>query len=266
MGRLKAEAGFTLTELLVVMAILGIVMAAVLGIFQVTQRTTFIAGAGQDAQVIARGTLDRVTADLRLINLGRAQATGAITAASATAITFLSDVNNDTLDPAGNDATLTAPAIAGATTVQVSSTTGFSVGELFSIMDGPIAETKLITAIAGNTLTLGAGLSTSYPAGSIVRSVETVTYTWDPATGALCRNVGAPCIAPFPDTLVIATGVAGFQLTYLDAAGAVIANPTTQAARDAIREVRIQITTRSQSGDQTVSRLMAVTMRPRNFF
>lgn len=266
MRRFKAEAGFSLTELLVVVAVLGIVLTAVLGILQVTQRATLFASAGEDAQVTARAALNQLATDQRLINRGRPTSPGAIIAASATSITFLSDIDNDTQDAAGNDATLTAPANIGATTVLVSSATGFSVGELLSIADGPIAETQPITAIAGTALTLGAGLTASYPVGSIVRSVETVTYAWDPATRALCRNVGGPCVAPFPNNLVIATNITGFQLTYFNSAGAVIPNPTTQAARDAIREVRIQLTSLAQSGDQTVSRIMAVTVRPRNFF
>ena len=266
MRRLKTEAGFSLIELVVVVAILGIVLAAVLGMLQGTQRVILFASAGEDAQVTARAALNQLATDLRLINRGGPTSAGAITAASATSITFLSDIDNDTQDGAGNNATLTALANIGATTVQVNSATGFSVGELLSIADGPVAETHPITAIAGTTLTLGAGLTASYPVGSIVRSVETVSYTWDLATRTLCRNVGGACIAPFPNILLIATDVTGFQLTYFDSAGAVIPNPTTQAARDAIREVRVQLTSLAQSGDQTVSRIMAVTVRPRNFF
>lgn len=271
MARRKSEAGFTLVEILIVMAIIGFVMAAVLGIFQVTQQTSLFATAGEDAQLQARAVLDRLSVDLRLINLGRPTAAGAITAASSTSMTFLGDIDSDTVS-AGVDATLTAAANPGDTTVQVSSSTGFSVGELLSIADGPISETIPITAVAGNTLTLGAntcggtGLCTSYPVGSIVRSVETVSYAWDSATGNLCRNTGAACTAPFPSNQVIATGVTAFELTYYD--GSIppvqITNPPANLA--GIREIRIRITIQSTSGGQIVSRVMPVSVRPRNLF
>jgi prepilin-type N-terminal cleavage/methylation domain-containing protein len=265
MARLKGEAGFTLTELLIVAAILAFAMAAVVGIFQVTQRSTFFASAGEEAQLSARAILDQLARELRMINFGRSTTAGGITAASTTSITFLGDVDNDTRS-AGNDATVTALADSGATTVQVSSGTGFSVGEQLSVADGPISETQSITAISGTTVTLGAGLSTYYPAGSIARSVETVTYTYTAPTspgtvGTLTRTAGGT-------TETLADNISSFQLTYWNASTppAQITDLTTQASRDQIREIRIQITTRSRAGDQTVSRTMEVAVRPRNLF
>lgn len=269
MARLKAEAGYTLVEFLIVAAIIGFAMAAIVGIYQVTQRSTLFASAGEDAQLSARSVLDRLATELRMINAGRGVTTGAITGASATSIAFLGDIDSDTVafNPGPGtwaDATLTTTpqANAGATTVQVSSATGFSVGELLSIADGPISETQSITAIAGTTLTLGAGLSTWYPTGSIVRSAETVTYTYTPAApgGTLTRTVGGTT-----DTL--ADNISALTFTYWD--GSIppvqITDLTTQANRDQVREIRSQITVRSQTGDQTVSRTMPATVRPRNF-
>lgn len=263
MARLKGQAGFTLIELLVAAAMLALVIGAVVGIYQVTQRSTLFASAGEDAQLSARAVLERLATELRLINAGRGTTAGAITAASATSLTFLGDVDSDTL-AAGNDATLTAAVNTGATTVQVSSATGFSVGELLSIADGAIQETQSIAGISGTTLTLGAGLSTSYPLGSIVRSVETVTYTYTAGAGGgtLTRAVGGGA----PETL--ADNLPALALTFWD--GSIppvqITDVSTQGNRDQIREVRVQLTARSQSGDQVVSRTMAATVRPRNLF
>lgn len=270
--RHASQAGFSLVELLITTAILGIVMAAVIGVYMVAQRATLSATAAEDAQSVSRSTLERLLTDLRLINAGRGapSGAGAITAASATSITFLGDIDNDTLDAlTGNDATLTAAATAGDTTVQVSSATGFSVGEWFSVANGATSETQAITDIAGTTLTLQApGLSNPYPVGSIVRSVETVSYVFDPATATLCRTVGGACPPPpFPDPLVLAAGLTGFQLTYWDGSlpPIQIINPANQASRDQIREIRITLTSRALMGDQTVSRTMTSTVRPRNF-
>jgi prepilin-type N-terminal cleavage/methylation domain-containing protein len=254
------ESGYTLAELLIVIAVLGFVMAAVLGIYQTTQQSYLFATAGEDAQLTARAVLDRVVSEFRMINNGRTVSTGAITAATATSITFLADINNDTLTSSGADATLAALANAGATTVQASSASGFSVGELLYIADGAIRETQSITAVSGTTLTLGAGLGTSYPTGSIVRSVETVTYSLD--AGNLTRTVGGS------GAQTIASGVPTFQITYW--AGSIppvqITDVTSQGNRDSVREIRVQLTVSSTSGDQTVQRTMQASVRPRNLF
>ncbi len=275
MAKSKAEAGFTLPEVLVVTAILGIVMSAVVGTYQVTQKSVLYASAGEDAQLTARVVLEWLTADLRLMNAGRPTASGAITAASATSITFLGDVANATLDPTtGNDATLTCVAAAGATqvvagstcpaaagTIQVSSLTGFSVNRLFSIADGPIAETQAITAVTGTTVTLGAGLVYAYSAGSIVRSVETVAYTYAATAtgGTLTRTVDTTT-----DTL--ADNIVAFQLTYWDGSmpPVQIVDLSTQANRDQIREIRVQVAVQGRVGDQIVGRGIAPAVRPRN--
>jgi len=92
--------------------------------------------------------------------------------------------------------------------------------------------------------------------------VETVTYTYTPAAtgGTLTRTVGGTT-----DTL--ADNISNLTFTYWD--GSIppvqITDLTTQANRDQVREIRSQITIRSQTGDQTVSRTMSATARPRNF-
>jgi len=261
----RREAGFSLAELVVVVAILGFVMAAIVGIYLVTQRSTLVAGAAEDAQVLARAVLDQVASDLRLINSSRSTATGAITAATAASITFLGDIDSSTII-GGNEATLAATAGQGDTSVGVTSSAGFSVGDQLFVEDGPVYENQPIIGIAGNTLTLGGGLSTWYARGSIMRSVKTVTFTWDAATGTLCRNANGPCLAPFAPNLVIASGVMNFQLTYWSGASppSQILALTTQATRDTVRQIRAQITTQSRVGDQTVRRAMAIAAKPRN--
>ncbi|MFQ5519902.1 MAG: PilW family protein [Candidatus Methylomirabilia bacterium] len=255
----SSEAGFTMTEMLVVTAVLGLVLAAVLGIYQVSLRSYLFAMAGEQAQLSGRAGLDRIASELRLINNGRSASSGAITAATPTSITFLADINNDTLDAAGNEATLTALANLGDTTVQISSAAGFSVGELLYVADGSSSENKAITAIAGNTLTLGAGLDSWYPAGSIVRSVETVSYSLD-GTGTLRRQVGGGGAQP------LTSGVTAFQITYWNEVTppVEITDLSAQVSRDQVRELRLQLTTAARSGDQMVSRTLRAGVKPRN--
>lgn len=109
----KAE-GYTLVELLIVMAIVGMVAAAILGVYQVSQDIYIRATALEDAQLGARAGLDRMASELRLIGSYWVGAPcglpncPAITAATATSITFLADVDADTLNAAGQEITLTA--------------------------------------------------------------------------------------------------------------------------------------------------------------
>lgn len=295
MRQLKSETGFTLIELLIVTAILGVTMAAVLGIYQVTQRSTFFATAGEDAQVVVRAVLDRVTADLQLLNAGNATSTGAITVATpnATATTFeflapvrqvaenLLDVG-DTLDSSGNFITVAAYAAVDAPSITVNNASVISCGTTITIADGPISEARELapgtatnanackSGTGNNTLALTTKLTTYYPIGSFVRSVETVSYRWDgpppPAgtgSGKLCRSVGSACPTSglYSDPQLLAENVTKFQLTFLDSANP----PNSTTDLGLIRAVRVEVSVASKSGDQTVSRTMRVTVRPRNF-
>lgn len=264
------QAGFTLVEMLVVIAILGFAMAAVVGLYQTTQRTTSFALAGEDAQTSTRAALDLIVSDLRLINASRSlpipptSPSGFIAAANATSMTFLGDINQDTLDAARNDATITAFADVGATTVTVSSATGFAPGKVLYIADGSIDENITITNVAGTALTLAApGLVNWYSANSIVRSVESVTWAWDPGTQSLCRNVGGGCTAPFSNDLTVASNVTTFQLKYFKADGTELTNPVGTTLDD-IRRIRVSMTVQVGAGDQRVARLMEVDVKPRS--
>lgn len=69
-----SQPGYTLVELLVTMAILGLVASAVAGVYQVSQQTYTRASSLEAAQVGARAGLDRMANELRLIGsywLGR---------------------------------------------------------------------------------------------------------------------------------------------------------------------------------------------------
>ncbi|MBV8597560.1 MAG: hypothetical protein JO017_01950 [Actinobacteria bacterium] len=68
-------------------------------------------------------------------------------------------------------------ALAGATTLTVTTGSGFNVGDTISIGAGPNAETAVITALSGNVLTLAGGLKFGHGAGEAVsRSGGSLTY------------------------------------------------------------------------------------------
>lgn len=259
----KAE-GYTLVELLIVMAIVGMVAAAILGVYQVSQDIYIRATALEDAQLGARAGLDRMASELRLIGAYWSGATGAgsaITAATATSISFMADVNGDTVVN-NAETTVAAGTTASGATVQVSGTAP-QADDAFNVYQSPVLndyvyiangakrEVKQISVLAGTTLTLVApALTTTYPAGSLVRSVETVTYNF--AANSLTRSVGGSG----NDTII--DNVTGLTLTYLDANGINLGAAPPPAS---IREIQMSLTTQGADGSR---RTMTSRVRPRN--
>jgi prepilin-type N-terminal cleavage/methylation domain-containing protein len=255
----KAE-GYTLVELLIVTAIVGMVAAGIVGVYQVSQGIYTRATALEDAQLGARAGLDRMASELRLIGAYWSGATGAgpaITAATATTITFMADVNGDTVVN-NAETTVAAGTTASGTTVQVSGTAdAFNVyqspalNDYVYIANGGRREVKQISALAGTTLTLALPpLTTTYPAGSLVRSVEIVTYNF--AANSLTRSVGGSG----NDTII--DNVTGLTLTYLDANGTNLGAAPPPAS---IREIQMSLTTQGADGSR---RTMTSRVRPRN--
>lgn len=265
------DAGFSLTELLIVVAILAFSLAAVFGVYQVTQRSTQSSIAGEEAQVQLRAVLDRIAADLRMLGAGRATSSGALASADSTSIEFDGDVDS-TLSASGSPVTVSDdPQVnSGSTTITVTDAINIECGRTITFTDGPIKESLTLAASckSGNTLTVTSGLQSYYPKGSYVNTPETISYRWyGSSSGLLCRKTGGSCpaAAPAADSEdVVATGVTNFALTYY-------ANQSTTPMsspidRDDVRAIKVAISLRGASGDQAVTRKMDISVRPRNFF
>jgi len=243
MLRLRGEGGYTLTELLVVCAVFGMMMAGSLGLYKVAQETYTSTSERVDAQSVTRAAVDRMAADLRLAGsfvYGATNAPDTFTSASSSAVTFLGDIDGDTVTSAGAEATASS---AVTTSVVVSSTTGFSANEYLYIASGITREVRQISSIntSNNTLTLSASLTNVFVLTPFtVRSVESVTWTYDSSAQTLTRQVGSATA----DT--IASNVSGFALTYYN-----ISNTTTTTASD-VRRVKISLTTGTGSTKRTL--------------
>jgi len=262
MSRKAGDAGYTLVELLIVIAILGMVAAAIVGVYEVSVQAYVRSASLEDAQLGARAGLERMITELRLVGAFWAGATGAgtaITAATGTSITFMADVNGDTVS--GDEMTVSSnpnstTVVVGGTATQV--VNAFNIYQTAALNDhlyiasGATREVSRLSGVSGSTLTLATALTKSYPPGSLVRSVEQVTYTLNAATGSLTRSVGGS------GAFAIVDNVAGLTLTYFDANGTLLGQPVTLAL---IREIQISLTTQGNDGSR---RTMTSRVRPRN--
>lgn len=255
----RDQRGYTLAELLITVAILGLIMAAVLAV-QMTSNTMFLRGENQaEAQQGARAAM-LMEEDLRMAGYGcpdngcptnlatlNYQLNGTqlkVTAASATSITFWADTLNAST-------TLTAAVVANATTLPVTDAAGIATGDRIYLNNGGTWETKTVTAKAGNNLTVAA-LTNAYPQGVQVGRPRKIIYQFGGTT--LSKDAG--------DTnglQTLATGVQSLTFTYFgtdDAPTGVLAN---------IRRIQISTTTQSATSAAGPSTFTINTnVRPRN--
>lgn len=265
MRRYPKAAGYTLIELLIVMAIVGLVAGAIFGVYQVSQDIYTRATALEDAQLGARAGLDRMANELRLIGsfwFGASGAGNAITAATLTSITFMANVNDLSVIN-GAEATPSPATIGDSVPLSI---TAEQTGDAFKVyVDNPTLnndyiyianggrrEVRQITAINGSTLTLASALSSPYPAGSLVRDVKRITYARNVGANTLTRSQGGSGA----DTIV--DNVSALTFTYFDTAGGAL-GATPNAAL--IREIQIDLTVQGTDGSQ---RRMTTRVRPRS--
>jgi prepilin-type N-terminal cleavage/methylation domain-containing protein len=267
--------GFTLTELLITMAILGLVMAAVLGV-QLTSSTMFLRGENQaEAQQAARAAM-LMEEDLRMVGYGcpdlgcptppPAGAQQKITAASVNSITFWADTLNVSTRICGNPAGIpscTTPAggvAAGATTIPVADASGINVGDRIYLNNGNTWETRVVTGKAGNNLTVGA-LTNAYPLGVQVGRPRLIAYSYTAATRTLTKDAGDGNGAQ-----TLATGISGLTFGYFNnLADTPISAPVSAANLTLIGRIQIQTTTvsaQAASGRSTYQ--INTNVRPRN--
>lgn len=264
------QRGYTLAELLITVAILGLVIAAVLGV-QMTSNTMFLRGENQaEAQQGARAAM-LMEEDLRMVGYGCPDTgcpTDAVTlnysaggtqrkisAGQAASITFWADTLNAST-------TLSASVAVNATSLPVTSAAGIAVNDRIYLNNGATWGSRVVTGVAGNTLTVAA-LTNAYPQGVQVGRPRKLIY--QVANGTLSRDAGDG-----NGLQTLATGVTLFTFTYYDTGdsaitltGAPASVPT--ASLSTIGRMKIQTSTQSSqsaSGYGTFS--INTNVRPRN--
>ena len=244
---LRDDRGFTLAELLVAMALMGIVMLATAALY-VNSNALFMTETNRaEAQQGGRVTL-LIQEDLRMIGTGVPATQAKITAATATSITFVGDTR-------GASSLLTAAVVAGNTTFSVSDTTGIKSGDSVNLINGATWQNFTVTAVTATTITVGTPSTGAYPIGAQVGAPRTITYSWIAGTQTLSRDAGDG-----NGLLPLATGVQNFQLTYFD--GNFPESQTGVLAN--IRRIAITMTTHSTASAGAGYFTINSDARPRN--
>ena len=256
----RGDEGFTVLELLIAVAITGMVAAAILQIFQGSMTQVSRATSLEDAQSTARIGLHQMATELRVIGAywsGISGAGNAITAATPTSITFMADIDADTVSGT-TEATLTAASTSTTLTVSQNPTafntySAPSLNDYAYVANGSTREVRQVSGVSGSVVTLTSALTNTYPVGSIVRSVEKVTYTFSSSAKTLTRTVGGAAA----DTAL--DNATGLTFSYFDSSGTALA--ATPADPTAIKEIQISLTTQGTGGDL---RTMTSRVRLRN--
>ncbi len=243
--------GFTLTELLVTLAIMGLVMAALVGV-QVSGNTLVLTGENQAQAQQAARTAMLMEEDLRLVGYGYPPALTAITAASQTSITFWADLNNVST-------TLSAALAAGGKTFTVAGGLGINPNDTIYLVNGSTSDALTVKTVVGTTITVNTGPANAYPAGALVGRPLPVTYSWAGTT--LSKDPGDGT-----GSQALATGVQVQQFSYFDTTDTAILASNVTANLANIRRVAITMTAQSTAPNPCNARSFTVTtyVRPRN--
>lgn len=248
----KKEKGITLLELLVALAISGMVVAGLYRTFIGQQKTNIIQEQVVDTQQTVRGAIHRMTTEIRMAGFGNVSMVLPVTYSTGTfhhilnlntpaagSLTFVTAV--------GGTSTLTVEGGIGQNQIVVSTLIDnegnplFDTGNRKYISIGGL-ESHVITSIDNGTktITLNGGLSFYHPIGTPLFTVVALTYQVAFLNGAptLLRNENMG-----GDAQPQADNIENLQFTYLDASG----NPTVNPLD--IRIITVSLTARTERQD-----------------
>jgi prepilin-type N-terminal cleavage/methylation domain-containing protein len=250
--------GFTLTEILVASVLMLIVLSALYSALESNRRTYAVGQRKVEVQQNARIAMETILTDIRLAGYGYPTDPALvapllkITAATATSITFWADLNN-------RSTLLSADVNAGATNLPVASASGVSAGETIWLINGGKFESATVSAVAGNTITVSAGISAAYPQATQVGRPRQITFSWAGTTLSRDDSEGGGAQS-------LAAGIQTFQLRYFNDNNVLIPTGSLAASLASIRRIQISIT--AQSSSPAVAQIFTLTsdVRPRNLF
>ena len=256
--------GYSLMELMLAVAVLGLAMAGVLTIHR-TGNTIALTGENKaEAQQGARGAL-KMEEEIRLAGYGYPPAippppctplTGTFVSASSTAVTFWADLTN-------SSTTLSVAVNAGNTTINFNLPpgAGFAAGNTVYLINQGQSECLTVSSATATSITVPSpGAVNAYPVGSQIARPRQITYSY--AAGTVSRNPGDGTGAQ-----PAVTGVTAFQLTYFDPTDIQIPSgslPANAATLLTIRRIVVSMTVQSASAANRGTFTLNTSARPRN--
>ncbi|MFQ5962080.1 MAG: PilW family protein, partial [Candidatus Methylomirabilales bacterium] len=214
----------------------------------------------------ARVAMDRIVRELRMAGSGVPMATNPsviipVVFADRTEIRFLADLENAST-------TLLAQANAAATSITVSSASGFSTGDSFYIADDANWQPLTVTSVNGTTIGFTPALTASYDGGGLVTRPRTIRYSLvcEAPPGMMCpsypytlkRDGGGGQLHP------LAEKIEEVILRYYDSTSEITPPVPSERLQD-IRRIAIAITTSDiLPSEGTRSYTLTSEVRPRN--
>jgi prepilin-type N-terminal cleavage/methylation domain-containing protein len=226
----RNPAGFTLTELLIACAIIGVVMAGLFSILASGQQTYLVGSNTVEAQQELRLVIQRMTNEIRNAGYCPTCGTGSPAIVAFSAITNVTAAGSDTAFTIQSDWDGTWDGAAGINT----------------------AATVNYTVVGSN------GVAT------VTQRGEQITYAFTAATGTLTRQETGEA-----QPVILASNLASLTFTYLDAAGTTLTPPLTTAQEASVRTIVVNAVGQPQNQPSTfqagrVSVAMTDTVRLRN--
>ena len=248
---LKDRRGFSLTELLVSCGILGMVLAAVGGVFVTGSQVSQDGGSRAEAQQAARAGMI-MEEDLRLAGAGFPPAAIKITAATPTSISFWADLT-------AASTTLTANANVNDTTLNVVNASGFTAGDTIYLINTDQFSTVTVGSASGTVITIGTpGVPVAYSQGVQVGRPKLVRFVWDNVS-TIFKDAGTGAgLQP------LATGVTASTLTYFDVNDVAIAPGDLPGNLGNIRRIVVTMTAQSAGTQEQRTFSLTSSVRPRN--
>ena len=245
------QKGLTLIELLIAMAITGILGAGIYRTFTGQQHTYTVQEQVVDMQQNVRIAISRMTRELRMGGFGKLGATffggGGMHGQYSNVVTPGGDGKSVTVVAAyKNLTTLSANAPAGSTSIQLNNTSGFDlISKRYISING--MESYRIQNIAGNLITLMPGdqLIYSYFPGDPVFLVMSITYSIGVLDGksVLLRDDHLG-LGPQP----VAENIEDLRFRYVMSDGTVL-DVVPGAQIDNIRMIQVTVVARSDKTD-----------------
>ena len=260
------QKGFTLVELMVVVAIFLFIVAAIFNAYLSQHHASVIQSQVSDMQQNARIAMDFLSKDIRMAGFGRpAGAVNGFTDAITPAINNDATGGNNVLNGTDQITVVTGyrqiSTLAGAASADATTITLVANGNQFNTttkryicIDGVgQIDNYEVTGIAGNVLTVSPALHRAYQADAPALLVKAITYSVNDA-GFLTRNEntggGAQPLAPNIEDLQFAYQLA--DDTWSNAP----ANP------EDIRAVRINVLARTRFEDHSPGQAGTIGQRP----